>query len=232
MISAVILLSHLLCCLAEVQRECPATERCLPQNNCPEFLEKRERFNVTKDPKLLTELRSQVCDSAEKKVCCEKSVDSGQPLSTRSTEPLKNKTEEPLTTGQCGQAQIVPANVRLRDWLVTNREICIFLSDHWRWEHGQRRIPVPGTDWSIERSLRQAVLSWCMQGKTSWILIIDPSEPLLNTCLPSPLTYSWGHPRIWLRRNGTVGPTSSPRSFSWQRPTAGWYDSQTPSSLG
>ena len=97
MISAVILLSHLLCCLAEVQRECPATERCLPQNNCPEFLEKRERFNVTKDPKLLTELRSQVCDSAEKKVCCEKSVDS---------------------SGQCGQAQIVPANVRPRGFSV------------------------------------------------------------------------------------------------------------------
>ena len=115
MISAVILLSHLLCCLAEVQRECPATERCLPQNNCTEFLEKKEKFEVSKDQKLLTELRSQVCDSAEKKVCCEKSVDSGQPLSTRSTEPLKKETEEPLTTGQCGQAQIVPANVRLRD---------------------------------------------------------------------------------------------------------------------
>ena len=122
MISAVILLSHLLCCLAEVQRECPATERCLPQNNCTEFLEKKEKFDVSKDQKLLTELRAQVCDSAEKKVCCEKSVDSGQPLSTRSTEPLKKKTEEPLTTGQCGHAQIVPANVRLRDWLVTNRK--------------------------------------------------------------------------------------------------------------
>merc|ERR1719394_407567 len=111
MISAVILLSHLLCCLAEVQRECPATERCLPQNNCTEFLEKKEKYDVSKDQKLLTELRSQVCDSAEKKVCCEKSVDSGQPLSTRSTEPLKKETEEPLTTGQCGQAQIVPANI-------------------------------------------------------------------------------------------------------------------------
>ena len=108
--SAVILLSHLLCCLAEVQKECPATVRCLPQDNCPEFREKRERYELSKDRKLLTELRSKVCDSAEKKVCCEESVDSGQ----------------------CGQAQIVPANVRPRDSPVTNREICILLSDYWR----------------------------------------------------------------------------------------------------
>ena len=65
----------------------------MPQKKCPGFWEKKQKLTDLKNSgktsdyrALLKDLKSQVCDSVQRKVCCE-------------------QTEE------CGQAQIVPANV-------------------------------------------------------------------------------------------------------------------------
>jgi len=89
---ATILLSLSSFTLSE-DHSCSSEEKCLPQKKCPGFWEKKQKLTDLKNSgkisdyrALLKDLKSQVCDSVQKKVCCE-------------------QTEE------CGQAQIVPANI-------------------------------------------------------------------------------------------------------------------------
>ena len=131
-----------LCLCVGEDTDCRLGEQCTPTDKCPDYLVKRRKLDTyTKSGAqyhlLLGELKSQICNQAERKVCC------SQPA-------------------VCGLSQLTTGFVRLHYTQLVGQQFDESSLDHWRQVGRKRRIPIHGPHWggkSAQRGLSQSGLS-------------------------------------------------------------------------
>ena len=131
-----------LCLCVGEDTDCRLGEQCTPTDKCPDYLVKRRKLDTyTKSGAqyhlLLGELKSQICNQAQRKVCC------SQPA-------------------VCGLSQLTTGFVRLHYTQLVGQQFDESSLDHWRKVGRKRRVPIHGPHWgekSAQRGLSQSGLS-------------------------------------------------------------------------
>ena len=111
-------------------RDCGHNEQCVSTEKCPEYLIKRKKLDNLPQlgpqyKRLLAELKSQVCNKAQRKICC--------------------PPTPPTPSGECGLSKLPSGFVRF-DRNVTKYKSDETSLDHWRRLGRERRVPIPSPD--------------------------------------------------------------------------------------